>query len=100
MIQKPARKNHNRPTRKEESEQRMRVVLSDTMLETAQISAEEFLQEVAILRYQQKRLTLAQASSLANGERLTFQRLLASRQIAIHYDEHDLETDIQTIFKL
>ncbi len=65
----------------------MSVVISNKVLQATQLSAEEFLHEVAILFYQQKRLTLAQT------DRLSFQQLLASRDIAIHYDEHDLETD-------
>ncbi len=83
-----------------ESEERMSVVMSDTMLETAQLSAEEFLLEVAVLFYQQKRLTLAQASVLAGIDRLKFQQMLANRDISIHYDEQDLETDVQTLQKL
>ncbi len=65
----------------------MSVVISNKVLQATQLSAEEFLHEVAILFYQQKRLALAQT------DRLSFQQLLASRDIAIHYDEHDLETD-------
>jgi predicted HTH domain antitoxin len=58
----------------------MSVVISNEVLQATQLSAEEFLHEVAILFYQQKRLTLAQT------DRLSFQQLLASRDIAIHYD--------------
>ena len=75
----------------------MSVVISNEVLQATQLSAEEFLHEVAILFYQQKRLTLAQAAALAQTDRLSFQQLLASRDIAIHYDEHDLETDIETL---
>lgn len=78
----------------------MSVVISNEVLQATQLSAEEFLHEVAILFYQQKRLTLAQAAALAQTDRLSFQQLLASRDIAIHYDEHDLEIDIETLKKL
>jgi predicted HTH domain antitoxin len=78
----------------------MNVVISKEILHTICLSAEEFWQEVAMLFYQQKRLTLAQASALLGMDRLAFQRLLASRQIPIHYDEQDLETDLVTLRKL
>lgn len=78
----------------------MSVIISDTILETAQLSEDECLQEIAILFYQQKRLTLAQASTLAGIDRLRFQHMLANRHIPIHYDEHDLATDMQTLQKL
>jgi predicted HTH domain antitoxin len=44
------------------------------------------LQEIAILLFQQERLTLAQASRLANLPRWAFQKLLASRHIPVHYN--------------
>ncbi len=78
----------------------MGVVIPDEVLETVQLSADEFLREMAILFYQQKRLTLAQACALVGIERLQFQHMLASRHIPIHYDEQDLESDIQTLNKL
>lgn len=78
----------------------MNVVISKEILHTIRLSAEEFWQEVAMLFYQQKRLTLAQASALLGMDRLAFQRLLASRQIPSHYDEQDLETDLVTLRKL
>ncbi len=78
----------------------MSVVITDDMLATVQLTPEEFLQEVAMLFYQQKRLTLAQASTLSGIDRLTFQRMLANRHIPIHYDRQDLETDVETLQKL
>jgi predicted HTH domain antitoxin len=78
----------------------MSIVISDEMLQSTQLTADEFLHEIALLFYQQKRLTLAQAAALAQVDRLSFQQLLASRDIALHYDEQDLQTDLETLKKL
>ena len=45
-------------------------------------------------------LTLGQASSLAAMSQLEFQRLLASRQITIHYGVAEFEEDLKTLREL
>lgn len=61
------------------------------------MSETEMLQEIAILLFQREKLTLAQASRLADMPRIQFQHLLASRQIPVHYGEAELALDIQTL---
>ena len=56
----------------------------------------ELTQEIALMLFQKEKLTLAQASRLAGMPRIQFQHLLASRQIPIHYDIAELESDIAT----
>ncbi|NJN66942.1 MAG: UPF0175 family protein, partial [Chloroflexaceae bacterium] len=58
------------------------------------------LQEIAILLFQQERLTLAQASDLVGLDRISFQRLLASRQIPMHYGVDDFRKDLENLRKL
>jgi predicted HTH domain antitoxin len=77
----------------------MSIVINDDVLNAAALSADELLLEIAILLYQQQRLTLAQASDLARLDRVRFQLELASRQIDLHYDEDDLQTDLATLHK-
>jgi len=72
----------------------MAVVIPDEVLNIAQLSDVEMLQEIAILLFQQERLTLAQASRLASFPRLHFQKLLASRQIPVHYDVPELDAEV------
>lgn len=43
------------------------------------------------------RLTLGQASRLAEMDRLRFQQLLASRDIPVHYEIEDFEADLATL---
>jgi predicted HTH domain antitoxin len=46
--------------------------------------------------FQQNRLTLAQASRLAEVTQLAFQALLAERQIPIHYGIDEFREDLRT----
>ncbi len=78
----------------------MSVVIPDEVLRAADMSPEEMRQEVALMLFRLERLSLGQASDLAGVDRLSFQRLLASRAIPIHYDVPELESDIKTLRKL
>ena len=53
--------------------------------------------ELAVALFQQDRLTLAQAASLAGLPLLDMQRLLASRRIPVDYDTASLEQDLARI---
>ncbi len=57
----------------------------------------ELRAEMALLLFQKGRLTLAQASRVAEMSRLQFQHLLASRAIPIHYDVEDFHEDLETL---
>lgn len=61
------------------------------------MTAGELMQEIAILLFQKDRLTLGQASQMAEMSQLQFQHLLASRQIPVHYDITDFEADLKTL---
>ena len=75
----------------------MAVVIPDETLRQARMTEAELLQELAVLLFQREKLTLAQASRLAQMPRIQFQHLLASRQIAVHYGLEELESDVQTL---
>ena len=47
--------------------------------------------------YQKGKITLGQASRLSSMSQFQFQHLLANRKIPTHYDEKDLEQDIETL---
>lgn len=64
------------------------------------MSPDELLRELAVFLFQRENLTLGQASRLANMGVLPFQKLLASRQIPIHYDVADFEDDLKTLRKM
>jgi len=75
----------------------MSVVIPDEVLHATHMTADELIQEVAILLYQKDKLTLRQASQLAGMSQLQFQFLLASRKIPIHYDIAEFEADLKTL---
>lgn len=74
----------------------MPVTISDEVLAAAHISEPELKQELALALFQQDRLTLAQASRLAEMTQLAFQALLADRQIPIHYGVEEFREDVRT----
>jgi predicted HTH domain antitoxin len=61
------------------------------------MSEAELRQELAVVLYEKEKLTLAQASRLAEMDRLQFQHLLASRGLTIHYGIEELEQDVATL---
>lgn len=75
----------------------MSVVIAEETLYAARLSPGEFKQEIALLLFEQNRLTLSQASHLAELSRLRFQHLLASRGIPLHYDIAEFEADLATL---
>ena len=75
----------------------MSIVISDEVLRAVQMSEAELLQEIALMLFQKERFTLGQASRFAGMNQLQFQRLLASRQIPLHYDIAELREDVKSL---
>lgn len=78
----------------------MGLIIPEDILQATGMSESELKKEIAVLLFQKEKLTLEQASRLAEMSRLQFQHLLASREIPVHYDLEELKTDIETIRKL
>ncbi len=75
----------------------MSVVISDEVLQTVQMSEAELLQEIAVMLFQQERFTLLASKSLRHYESISVSRLLASRQISLHYDIAELREDVKSL---
>ncbi|MEK7727232.1 MAG: UPF0175 family protein [candidate division KSB1 bacterium] len=75
----------------------MSVVISDEILHSTRMSVKELLQEIAVTLFQKEKLTLGQASGLAEMSQYQFQHLLASRGGALHYDLKEFEDDLETL---
>ena len=75
----------------------MSVTIPDSVLRAARMSDRELKQEVAVMLFEQEKLTLAQASRLAEMKQVTFRYLLASREISLHYGIAELEEDVETL---
>lgn len=78
----------------------MSLVIPDDILRAANMSAGELRREIALLLFQQDKLTLGQASEFAGISQLEFQRLLASRGISVHYDVQEFTDDLDTLHRL
>lgn len=61
----------------------MSVLISDDILQAAQISETELKQEIAILLFQKSKLGLTQAQELAETPMVDFQRELVNRGIPV-----------------
>jgi Uncharacterized small protein len=75
----------------------MPVTISDDVLTAAQMSELELKKELALALFQQERLTLGQASRLAETTQFAFQSLLAERRIPVHYGVEEFREDIRTL---
>jgi predicted HTH domain antitoxin len=75
----------------------MPVTISDEVLKAAHITEPELNQELALVLFQQERLTLAQASRLAGLGQLAFQALMAERRIPIHYGVTEFREDLRAL---
>lgn len=71
--------------------------LPDDIFQSAHLTEAELLREIAIVLFQQERITLGRASLLCRMDQIEFQKLLANRGISIHYDIEDYEADLKSI---
>ncbi|MFN0174296.1 MAG: UPF0175 family protein [Saprospiraceae bacterium] len=73
------------------------LVISNSILEQAQISPAELRLEIAVYLYAKERLSIDQARRLAGLDLVSFQKELVKRDIYIHHDKEDLKTDIESL---
>ena len=67
------------------------------ILHAARLKPEEVKRELAILLYQQERLSFGKAREMSGMTVWAFQHLLAGRGIPVHYDLADYEEDLKTL---
>ena len=75
----------------------MPVTIPDEVLAAAHLSEVEMRRELAVALFREERLTLAQASRLAEMNQFAFQSILADRQIPVHYGIEEFREDLRTI---
>lgn len=76
------------------------VEIPQDILDSARLSVEELKLELALSLYARGRLSSGKARELAGRSLWEFRQLLASRQIAPHYDLQELEEDVETLHDL
>ncbi|NET26104.1 UPF0175 family protein [Okeania sp. SIO1I7] len=75
----------------------MSVVIPDDVLVSARMSEAQLKLEIAIMLFQQDRISIGKARRLAGINLLEFQREISERGICIHYDVEEFEEDIKTL---
>jgi predicted HTH domain antitoxin len=73
----------------------MTLTLPDDLLRATQLSEAQLQTEFALALLRIERLTLGLAAQFAGLPQLDFQRLLASRDIPLHYGIEAMERDLQ-----
>ncbi|MGB1204907.1 MAG: UPF0175 family protein [Chitinophagales bacterium] len=75
----------------------MNLLISETTLKKADISANELLIEIATYLYDKERLSFGQAKTLCGLNYLAFQKELGKRDIYVKYEVEDLENDLKNL---
>jgi predicted HTH domain antitoxin len=78
----------------------MPVTIADDVLAAAHLSEAEMRRELAVALFREERLTLGQASRVAQMDQFSFQSLLADREIPIHYGIEEFREDVRTVDEL
>ena len=78
----------------------MSLTIPDEIIQSTRMTIPELTQEIAVMLFQKEKLTLGQASRLADMSQFQFQHLISARQIPLHYNEDDLDDDIKTLKEL
>lgn len=76
------------------------VTIPDDLLEIAGLTEEEVRAEFALEMYRREKLSMGRAVELVGKGHVAFWRMMASRDIYMHYDVEDLEQDIATLRSL
>jgi predicted HTH domain antitoxin len=75
----------------------MNITLPEELLQLAQMSEAEMMREIAIMLFEQGRISLGKGAQLAGMHKMDFQSLLASRDICVHYDLEDYQADVERL---
>ena len=76
------------------------VEISGDVLRATRMTGDEIQRELAVHLFQQGKLPLGKARELAGMTRWTFQQLLGSRGIPVHYEVADYEEDLANLKEL
>ncbi len=76
------------------------LVIPRDILDSARLTPDQAKVELAVSLYAQGRLSIGKARELAGMSLWEFRQLLGSRKIGPHFDEEDLDEDINTLKNL
>lgn len=73
------------------------IEIPDEVIHTTRMTPEEMKQELALILFQQGKLSFGKAREMTSMTIWDFQLLLGQRKIAVHYDIQDYLADQQAI---
>lgn len=73
------------------------IEIPQDILDSARMTADQLLVELAVHLYAQGRLSLGKAHELAGLSLWEFRQILALRQIPPHFESEDLEQELETL---
>ena len=74
-----------------------RLEVPQDILDSARMTADQLLVELAVHLYAQGRLSLGKARELAGLSLWEFRQILGLRQIPLHFEAEDLEQELETL---
>jgi predicted HTH domain antitoxin len=78
----------------------MNVIISDEILEAAELSERDLRVELALALYTRGKLSLGKAAEVAEVPVAELMQRMGDRDIPLNYDVTDLEHDLRTLRKL
>lgn len=78
----------------------MLIEIPDNAIRQSNFSEDAVKLEIAIVLFREEIFTLGQASEFLGVPKLIFQKELAKRKIAVHYDVEDFHEDLKTLREL
>ncbi len=76
------------------------IEIPQKILDSARLNLDGLKCEIAVALYAQGRLSIGKAREFCNMSLWEFRQLLALRRIAPHYDEAELQEDLNTLREL
>ena len=77
----------------------MSILIPDDLLQAAKMTEAELKLEIAILLYQQRKVSGGKARRFVGLNVLEFQHELAKRGATVNYDVEDFQVDLETLRK-
>lgn len=78
----------------------MIIQIEDKLLQEAGMTEQYLKEQMAVMLYDKKLFSMAQACRLANLKKWDFLMLMEKAGISLNYDESDLQQDLKVIDKM
>ena len=78
----------------------MAIVIPEDVLRATRMTEQELAQALAVALFEKGKLSLGQASRLAEMSQWEFRGLLAAQGIPLHYDVAEFEQDLATLRRM